>query len=90
MVEPKVSVGIMFEPKIIFELNGVYNCNSSSYTGEQQVLERDGRVDWNGELYNELLFTPADHSQASFMLKDVTIGINFHWERKENQVLEGL
>ncbi len=89
MVEPKVSVGIMFEPKIIFELNGVYNCNSSSYTGEQQVLERDGRVDWNGELYNELLFTPADHSQASFMLKDVTIGINFHWERKENQVFRG-
>lgn len=89
MVEPKVSVGIMFEPKIIFELNGVYNCNSSSYTGEQQVLERDGRVDWNGELYNELLFFPADHSQASFMLKDVTIGINFHWERKENQVFRG-
>jgi SpoIID/LytB domain protein len=35
----------------------------------------------------EVTFAPA--GDGSFLLHDVTIGINFHWERREDQVFEG-
>jgi SpoIID/LytB domain protein len=53
------------------------------------VTEKDGKVEWNGNLYDELLFEPADEMRNSFELRGVTIGINFHWERKENQSFRG-
>lgn len=56
--------------------------------GEQKAVYQEGRILWNGELYNELLFEPIDE-KAAFELKEVTIGINFHWERKENQRFPG-
>ena len=40
-------------------------------------------------LFNELSFTPQQGAPAFFELKDVTIGINFHWERKEVQKFKG-
>ena len=35
------------------------------------------------------MFEPLQESVASFELLDVTIGINFHWERKEDQRFQG-
>ena len=89
MKEPKVSVGIMFEPEIVFVLNSVFTSNGKEFAGEQKVCLSDGRILWNGNLFDNLLFEPKNESEASFMLKDVTIGINFHWERKEDQVFKG-
>jgi SpoIID/LytB domain protein len=37
----------------------------------------------------EVTLTPADPASCSFALDDVTIGIGFHWERKERQVFRG-
>ena len=34
-------------------------------------------------------FEPVRPTSASFMLTGVTIGINFHWERKEDQLFKG-
>ena len=45
----------------------------------------EGRILWNGRLYDELLFEPVNEATDAFELLDVTIGINFHWERKEDQ-----
>ena len=86
--EPKVSVGIMFEPQIVFVLGGEYLSEGKSYSGEQRLFVNDGKVSFNGNLYDELLFEPVK-SESTFELKDVTIGINFHWERKENQSFSG-
>lgn len=36
-----------------------------------------------------MLFEPLREDTDSFELLDVTIGINFHWERKENQRFHG-
>lgn len=36
-----------------------------------------------------MLFEPLREETDSFELLDVTIGINFHWERKENQRFHG-
>lgn len=86
--EPKVSVGIMFEPQIVFVLGGEYLSEGKSYSGEQHVFVSNGKVSFNGNLYDELLFEPVK-AESTFELKDVTIGINFHWERKENQSFSG-
>ncbi|MBK6407369.1 MAG: SpoIID/LytB domain-containing protein [Holophagales bacterium] len=37
----------------------------------------------------ETTLTPADPDAAAFALDEVTIGIGFHWERKERQVFRG-
>jgi SpoIID/LytB domain protein len=52
------------------------------------VCFQEGGINWNGNLYRELTFTPQDDLN-SFSLYDVTIGINFHWERQETQVFMG-
>ena len=89
MKEPKVSVGVMFEPKIEFVLNSGFICNGAEYSGVQSVKLKGGKIEWLGKVFDELIFEPADGSISSFELKDVTIGINFHWERKENQLFKG-
>ena len=89
MKEPKVSVGVMFEPKIEFVLNSGFICNGAEYSGLQSVKLNGGKIEWLGKVFDELIFEPANGSISSFELKDVTIGINFHWERKENQLFKG-
>lgn len=79
----------MFEPRIDFLFTGSYLSGGRTYSGLQRVTEKDGKVEWNGNLYDELLFEPADEMRNSFELRGVTIGINFHWERKENQSFRG-
>lgn len=89
MKEPKVSVGVMFEPKIEFVLNSGFICDGTEYSGLQSVKLNGGKIEWLGRVFDELIFEPMDGSISSFELKDVTIGINFHWERKENQLFKG-
>ncbi len=38
---------------------------------------------------SEVTLTPSDLGSCAFALEDVTIGIGFHWERKERQVFRG-
>ena len=47
-----------------------------------------GRLSWNGILLDSLTLKPNEHS-STFTLHDVTIGIGFHWERKEEQTFSG-
>jgi SpoIID/LytB domain len=89
MKEPEVSVGIMFEPEIEFNLNTSFVCNGSNYEGSERVAYLNGKILWGGGAYDYLLFEPLDKESASFELIGVTIGINFHWERKENQSFRG-
>ena len=87
-MEPKVSVGILSNKKINFNLNTSFSCMGKSIEGENTVIYSDGQILWNGSLYNELVFEPQD-ANASFILKEVIIGIGFHWERKEDQQFQG-
>ena len=86
--EPNVTVGIVSGEKISFSLNKPYIAKGEVITGEQVVEFCEGGILWRGNQYRNLTFTPqAD--DASFSLNDVTIGVNFHWERKETQTFEG-
>lgn len=86
--EPIVSVGIVSASKLCFSLNAPYTVCSSQRYGNQVVELSEGRILWENALYDELLFEPTD-AQSSFTLEDVTIGVNFHWERKEAQTFLG-
>src|SRR6185369_2574976 len=41
------------------------------------------------KLTSEITLTPSDPTASAFAIDDVTIGIGFHWERKERQVFRG-
>jgi len=86
--QPDVKVGIVSGQKIRFALNAPYMAKGESIEGEQTVDFSEGGILWNGNQYRELTFTPQ-RADASFSLFDVTIGVNFHWERKETQVFLG-
>lgn len=85
MNEPKVHVGILFEPQIEFTLLNPYRMDGTLVSGKQVVTYNEGKILWNGRCYEELLFEPQHESTDAFELLNVTIGINFHWERKEDQ-----
>lgn len=89
MREPKVHVGILSETKIEFIFPDTYRVNEEEVSGKQLVLFDNGKILWKNNRYDELLFEPLREETDSFELLDVTIGINFHWERKENQRFHG-
>jgi len=86
--EPNVSVGIVTAEKVTFILNKPYIAKGEVITGAQTVAFSEGGILWRNTQYRELTFTPQT-DDATFSLNDVTIGYNFHWERKETQEFQG-
>lgn len=99
MKEPHVQVGILSEKQIRFVLPNPHQAQGSycqgvvthckTVSGEQEVTYDNGQIRWDGQSYDSLTFIPLDYTNDAFELKDVTIGIHFHWERKENQRFQG-
>lgn len=87
-MEPSLSVGIVRNAVINFVLIGGYRLNGETVSGEWTASIERNRIRWNGRLFDELLFEPADQD-ASFLIRSVVIGLNFHWERKEDQQFQG-
>lgn len=88
MKEPEINVGIVNALEINFTLNAKYIAKGETVEGQQKVSFEEGGILWNGNVYQELTFTPLEEN-ASFSLYDVTIGINFHWEQQETQTFLG-
>ena len=84
--QPKIEVGIMAAPEITFEI-------ISDGAGPQKVSYREGKIDYNGVLYDSLVFEAPTIStlfaEPSFILHGVTIGVGFHWERQQEQKFAG-
>ena len=76
--EPTVRVGILCAPtvEVIFHGNFMHNGNIVSGRHKISVPSPDAP------------FVPIDKS-CTFEIENVTIGINFHWERKESQRFKG-
>ena len=84
-----INVGILSTHTIRFILNGDFiSGNGTIYTGKQKAKYKEGKVFFNDELHDEIIFKPVKGND-SFDLINVVIGINFHWERKENQRFKG-
>lgn len=84
--QPTLEVGIVSGQEICFEM-------VSDGAGVQRASYREGKIDYNGTLYDELFFeaqTPSKMlAEPTFILHDVVIGVGFHWERKETQKFAG-
>ena len=90
MTEPHISVGIMSAQQIKFSLFNSYKLNNDSLEkGDYSAQISNGKIEFNGKLYDEVLLQSNDIHGDSFELKDAVIGINFHWERKEDQQFQG-
>jgi SpoIID/LytB domain protein len=91
MNEPVVSVGILIQPTITFVFHGEFGCTPASpkVQGVSTASFQDGMIEWEGAFYDELVFSPLDPANAFFEIQQVIIGINFHWERKEDQQFFG-
>ena len=85
-IQPALEVGIMSGKEIEFEI-------LSDGAGPRKAVLREGKIEYDGALYDELYFgsqTPSTmFAEPSFALYGVTIGVNFHWERKEDQKFAG-
>ena len=86
---PIVHVGILKGKSISFAFNNNYHTeDGTAYAGVCHAVLCDNKVAFNGNMYDRLLFSP-ESGEASFELKNVTIGIAFHWEQKEDQRFHG-
>lgn len=91
MDEPLIHVGILLQQqKIDFSLPAGYTLNGREMAaGDYSVWISDGKLVFNGELFDELVFEADDLHYNVFGLKEVIIGVQFHWERKEDQYFLG-
>ena len=90
MSSPNIHVGIMSADKIDFKLHGEYQL-----IGTKHTFSGDGSVRFeNGNLQlvdteisgDKLYFIPLDKENSEFELKDVTIGVNFHWSKRRIRI----
>ena len=90
----QIEVGILFSPLIHFRLNGIYHHKGQAYSGEYSISKMDNKYRLENatasqEVELPLSFQAENFEENDFDLTDVVIGIQFHWERKEEQKFKG-
>ena len=92
----EIKVGILARPEIKVRFNGAYkrSDNGNICRGEIDLIRKGQdffiQADSTEEPVNlPVTFSPVEPATSFFELADVTIGIDFHWERKENQQFQG-
>lgn len=97
--QPVIDVGLLTAPELRVRFNQPFSISGirgqeglsgdrDNISGEQVFSLQDGMVRWNGKCYGKMEFRPAS-AESTFTLHRVKIGINFHWEREEDQVFSG-
>lgn len=96
MKVPEIQVGILTGEDISFTLNGPFHATGldisldgwyrATWSGNKIKLGNDT---WKAECEGGLILSSADEGSTSFTLHSVIIGMNFHWERREDQVFRG-
>lgn len=93
--EPLIKVGIMARDKLLFNFPGAFETdqNMAVPAGDYSASVQDGEivVKQNGKT---VATAPSFHfrpknDDSYFGLKGVTIGVDFHWEQKEDQQFGG-
>ena len=95
--QPVIDVGLLTAPQLRVRFNQPFtgpDSRKGGICGEQAFTLADGMVEWNGKRYGRLEFrpegnTPEEVDSRGFTLHKVRIGINFHWEREEDQMFSG-
>ncbi len=83
-----VSVGIVSGKEIEFHLNSKYKVFGEDIVGEQKAVLSSKNISFRGKNFKELIFLP-ESKDATFTLKNVTIGKGFHWQKTEEETFKG-
>jgi len=95
--EPSIAVGLISGAEIAeFDLKGEFTCSDNSRFGEGSYRAAAGCnrvdvIDSDGRRYSagaEITLTPVD-TASSLVVRNVVIGIDFHWEQKQDQQFRG-
>jgi SpoIID/LytB domain protein len=96
MQEPILRVGILSAPKIKFELNGdfIFTDNTDFFSGVFSAEIKDNKIVISGNgkkisFEQSVTMVPDEPETEFFTLRDVMIGVKFHWERLEKQSFKG-
>jgi len=94
MEEPTIKVGICDRyPEVRGRLNGIYRTNGACLSGEFSARPAAGGMVLSDACGREVLRGPeirlAAERGATFSLYNVTIGVRFHWERRQEQTFTG-
>lgn len=85
----KIDIGILLAEKIVFELHGDFSCEGTILKhGIHTVTMGDGTMLLDGCSCRHMHLSPLS-IDAVFTLHDVLIGVDFHWQRTQNQTFEG-
>lgn len=90
--QPRVRVGILSSASLRFTLSGRYVCQGGELpAGSYEVGINDSGIafSFGGKVWTSIELTPTSPRTDSFELEDVTIGVDFHWQRRENQRFRG-
>lgn len=93
---PEIQAGIISGTEIFFTLNDIYGDNQQIFcgrgkwtaycSGNKLYLRNEKQIHEFGEA---LLLRPKNQGRSSFTIHAVTIGVDFHWQRKEDQIFNG-
>ena len=93
--QPKIQIGIIASEEIRFSLQQKFysEIKEEFPAGDYMAAVKNNQVflkSDSGNIFcsNSFLLTP-EKSESFFELKNVIIGINFHWEQQENQRFKG-
>ena len=93
---PQIEIGIVKAESIRFSLEGDYLIRGKEESGYENAEATliDGRIviTQNEECFDvedSVIFDPTDTATGRFVIRDVVIGIGFHWEQKEDQEFQG-
>lgn len=91
--QPTIEVGIMANQIIEFELNGDYQIGKTMVWNSFQAFAHGDEIklvsDEQDTLISKEFVFHSTEVDDYFSLKNVTIGLNFHWEQKEDQHFRG-
>lgn len=93
--QPKIDVGILVSKEIQFSLSGDFllNDNRVISAGQYVVQIENKKIrikSWSEDFFlDESIVLSPKNKDSYFELKNVIIGVDFHWEQKENQRFRG-
>lgn len=85
-----IDIGILLAHEVDFRLVGNFLLNGKYLLADEEykAVAKDGRIIFQGDACERLHFVPQS-AECRIVLHKVLIGVDFHWERYQEQMFEG-
>lgn len=94
-IQPKINVGILAQKELKFSLSGNFliqnnmclkKGNYTAFSANNKIIIQNGAAE---NITGKSFEIIPENDGLFFELMEVTIGVDFHWEQKENQQFQG-